>query len=333
MLLTKEIEIRVTSHTIKHYRNLGYECNFGDIIIVKVEDLPPKSHAIVDVQCDYCGADLKKVYNKYVSQTDNGNLKCACKNCIKYKAKETMQKLYGVDNIFQSENFKEDMKIYCLSTYGVENFHQVEDIKKKTVRTNIERYGVPTPMQNEQIKQKVWQTVYDRYGVQYPSQSAKIREKTFESYYKNGTQKVSIQQDYLHNLYGGELNYPISHYSADICLLDDKIDIEYDGGGHNLQVKIGNITDKDFLQKEIIRFNTIKTQGYKTIKIISSKDKLPSDEILIKMLFQAKEYFNTTNHTWVEYNIDTSLMRNAEYKEGVFFDYGELRSIKRELSA
>ena len=49
------------------------------------------------------------------------------------------------------------------------------------------------------------------------------------------------------------------------------------------------------------------------------------------MLEQAKQYFNTTNHTWVAYDIDTSLVRNAENKEGVFFDFGELRKIKNRV--
>ena len=62
--------------------------------------------------------------------------------------------------------------------------------------------------------------------------------------------------------------------------------------------------------------------------IISSKDYLPSDTILLEMLEQARTYFTTTSHTWIEYNIDTSTMRNAENKDGIYFDYGDLRKIK-----
>ena len=94
---------------------------------------------------------------------------------------------------------------------------------------------------------------------------------------------------------------------------------------------MGKETQEEFNQKEIIRNNIIKRAGYKQITIISSKDFLPSDKILLKMLEQAKQYFNTTNHTWVVYDIDTSLVRNAENKEGVFFDFGELRKIKNQV--
>ena len=65
------------------------------------------------------------------------------------------------------------------------------------------------------------------------------------------------------------------------------------------------------------------------MRIISLKDKLPSDEILLQMLSEAKQYFfDYPNHSWIEFNIDTSTVRNAEQKDGVFFDYGKLRKIK-----
>ena len=64
------------------------------------------------------------------------------------------------------------------------------------------------------------------------------------------------------------------------------------------------------------------------MRIISTSDLLPSDTILLQMLTKAKEYFSTyPQHSWYEFNIDTSLVYNAEHKEGVFFDYGELRKI------
>jgi hypothetical protein len=74
----------------------------------------------------------------------------------------------------------------------------------------------------------------------------------------------------------------------------------------------------------------LKKEGYKQMRIVSTSDLLPSDEILLQMLAQTKEYFSTyPQHSWYEFNIDTSLVRNAEQKEGVFFDFGELRKIKK----
>jgi hypothetical protein len=62
--------------------------------------------------------------------------------------------------------------------------------------------------------------------------------------------------------------------------------------------------------------------------IISSKDKLPSDEILLQMLDKAVNYFNSTTHSWIEFDIDNFTYRNAQ--EGtVSYDYGKLRKIKK----
>lgn len=65
------------------------------------------------------------------------------------------------------------------------------------------------------------------------------------------------------------------------------------------------------------------------MRIISIHDRLPSNATLFQMLKQTKEYFfKYPQHSWIEFNIDSSIVRNAEYKDGVYYDYGELRIIK-----
>ena len=195
--------------------------------------------------------------------------------------------------------------------------------------TYVKNLGVDSPAKLKEVREKMINTSLKRYGVKNPMQSPEIRAKVNETLCKNGTQKTSRQQLYLHNLYGGELNYPISYYSADICFPEEKLVIEYDGGGHYLRVTLGRLTQEEFDQKEIVRNNIIKREGYKQMRIISSTDLLPSDTILLQMLTQAKEYFsNYSKRSWIEFNIDTSTVRNAEQKDGVFFDYGDLRRIK-----
>ena len=64
------------------------------------------------------------------------------------------------------------------------------------------------------------------------------------------------------------------------------------------------------------------------MRIISQKDWCPSDEILLQMLDFARNYFSTTNHTWIEFDIDAGTYCNAEHKDGEPYDFGELRKIK-----
>lgn len=268
---------------------------------------------------------------------------------VKDKMAQTNYERYGVSHYSKTKEYKEKYKNTMMNRYGVEYSFQSEELYKKSINTCIERYGddyrnkiiknslntfyektgYKYPSQSPDIKEKKKITNIKHRGVTCPFQSSEIKEKSAKTLYENSSQKTSKQQLYLHTLYGGELNFPVSYYSIDICLLKESIAIEYNGGGHDLGVKTGRETQEEFKQKELIRNNIIKRAGYKQITIISSKDFLPSDEILLKMLEQAKQYFNITKHTWVEYNIDTSLMRNAENKEGVFFDFGELRKIKK----
>ena len=57
---------------------------------------------------------------------------------------------------------------------------------------------------------------------------------------------TSKQQLYIHSLLGGELNYCTGKCFLDIAFLDEKIYLEYDGGGHDLSVKLGNMSKEEF---------------------------------------------------------------------------------------
>ena len=331
MLLTKEIEIIPSGASIKYYKDLGYDAKYHVPLVVKIDDLPKGSGEIVDVLCDFCKKNVVKLmYTDYVRRLEKYG-DSACINCKPIKTQRNNLMKYGYKSPSCTKEIKEKIMQTNIERYGYPCSLQNKKIRQNAIDTCNKHYGVDYSIQSKEIYNKTIDSLERNYGVRQPSQSPIIRKKIAETFYKNSSQKTSSQQSYLHKLYGGELNYPISHMNADICLIEEKIDIEYNGGGHNLNVKMGKVTQEAFNQKEIIRNNIIKRAGYKQITIISSKDFLPSDKILLNMLEQAKQYFYTTDHTWVEYNIDTSLMRNAENKEGVFFDFGELRKVKNQV--
>lgn len=251
------------------------------------------------------------------------------------QSKDVLEKLqntnierYGYYCSFMNEVVREKFKSNLKEKHGITHPHQLQEVQDKYNHTIKEKYGVDNISCLDEVKEKKRKSSQEKYGVDYTLQSDEIRKQIAITLKKNQTQKTSKQQIYLNNVYGGELNYPIARFSADILLKDDMIDVEYNGGGHDLCVKIGSMTQEEFDRKEFKRSFIVKKMGYKQICIISSKDKLPSDTILLQMLDQAKEYFNTTEHTWIEYNIDTSTMRNAENKDGIYYNFGELRKIK-----
>ena len=358
MLLTKEVETTINPKTYRHYKELGYEFErVGDTITVKVEDLPNGSNIRIDVMCDYCNEPYSIIYNKYYKKMKSDIPKCCCENCwnlkleeynilkygvenvscldeIKEKKKKTLLEHYGVEYPFQSEELYSHMGDVLQERYGTRNCMQSKEIRQKVENTMLEKYGFKNPNQVPEIREKINKTNIERYGGISPICSEDVKLKCRESMYKNSTVSTSTQQMGIYNIIKSkypqtELNYPIGKkFSGDIVI--DNIDFEVDYGGHNLSVKLGEITQDDFDKNQMIRDKIVKSCGYKVIRLIADNTrKIPSDEILLKILEQSKEYFNTTNHTWVEYNIDTSLMRNAENKEGIFFNFGELRKIKK----
>lgn len=347
MLLTKEVEVRLNGFNVKYYEGLGYEIpmrkptkntrqvmhkdmvyDLGNYITVKTEDLQPNSKVAVDVLCDYCKEEIVSVpYYSYIKRLKNVD-KFACKNCASIKLKEVVQKTYGVDSTSQLQEVKQKMIDTNIKKYGVEYYAQTKECREKMRNTTMERYGVENASQLKSVKDKMKRTSMERYGVDSPSKSPQVREKMVRTLYENSSQKASKQQRYICNMYNGVLNYPIKYYNADIYLSDDNLVVEYDGGGHNLNVVTGRETQEEHDQKEIIRNNIIKREGYKQMTIISSRDLLPSDSILLQMLDDAKRYFaDYPQHSWIEYNIDSSTVRNAENKDGAHYDFGELRKI------
>lgn len=105
MLLTKEVEIGLSSINIKHFENLGYKlpkyyevksCKWkvkrGTKLIVPVDVLPKTSKIKVKVLCDYCienGTEtiIEKQYGNYLRGHKNG--KDSCYKCRGIKVGES----------------------------------------------------------------------------------------------------------------------------------------------------------------------------------------------------------------------------------------------------
>lgn len=270
---------------------------------------------------------------------------------IQNKRTQTFIDRYGVKNPLLTEEIQEKIRQTNLERYGVENVLYNKEIREKRDAILIERYGTLYPLQNEECFEKLRQTNLKRYGVEFIPQleetKQKVRQTNLENcgyeYYlqspeflekwlvKNGSNfvKSSRQQQYLCNLYNGVLNHPFKCFALDIFLPEDKLDIEFDGSGHKMSISLGSISEEEFEKKELYRNVAIKKEGYKQMRIISSHDLLPSDTILFQMLSDAKQYFSLyPNHSWIEFNIDTSTFRNAEVSEGSPYDFGDLRTIK-----
>lgn len=179
----------------------------------------------------------------------------------------------------------------------------------KTEITNLKKYGHKCSLRNEEVLQKSKDTNLKNLGVEYPFQSKSIINKTMESqikkYGKLGRAcNTSSQQIYLNKLFGGKLNHQILPYCVDSFFEKENIILEYDGGGHNLSVKLGKCSKKEFENKELIRMNFLKDLDYKQFHIVSKKDKLPNDYELFNIKNTAFNFL-LNKGVYYSYNLET----------------------------
>lgn len=359
MLITKEVEVTLSSKYFRYYEDLGYdipkELNkygitkyiLGTKITVKVEDLPKGSHAIIEVICDYCLKEdkittIKKSYRSYNSSHDKYVIKNdCCAKCKPIKTKECNLLNYGVEDTFLLKEIQDKQKQTMIEKYGVDHNMKIKEVHNKAIqswldRPNEERQETLNkrnktfeekfgghPMLLDEIKNKIINTNVKKYGVPYVMQNNEIMSKSRKTMYENNKVVCSRQQRYLSNLFGGILNYPISNCSVDIAFPEQKILIEYDGNGHDLCVKLGNNTYQEFKIKEIKRYQFLKSEGWKQIKIISPYDYLPSNEVLVQEFNKALEWFKSDDKGHWHYNINIGKKINDT-------TYGKLRRIKEE---
>lgn len=364
MIVNEFVEVKIHNKNAQYYKDLGYDIplrlspknkyvfDIGNTIQVKPEDLLKGTHTKITARCDVCGNENQISYKDYLKNYNKHNYYC-CMNCASRKRADTLLEHFGVDSPLKSEAIKNKVRNTCVQKYGVEYVTQAKEVKDKIRNTCKERYGFTSIGLVPQIQNKAKETNKKKYGSEYVmgtnyfkekskkfyqkkygesvthcSQVQDVKNKKSKSYYKHNSCKTSSQQYYIHKLYGGELNYSFNSYNFDI-LLNNDIDVEVDFSGHDLCVRIGKMTQEQFDQKEIIRNNQIKRAGYKIIRLISRTDKLPSDEILLRILDISKDYFASTNHTWIEWYFDENKFRNAENLNGSFFDFGDLRRLKK----
>ena len=304
LILPQTVKVRVSKNMCKYYRKKGYKFErSGDIIEVNVLDLPKGSATKVKIICDICGKEKEICYGDVVKNNEENKLiTCASISCMNKKCENTCMKKYKVKYALQSKEIRDKGIQTLKEKYGedITNVFQATEVKEKIKNTNEERYGHACTLRNEEIQKKAFKTLRSN----------------------GNTIHCSRQQTYLANLLNGEVNVPLTGYWADIILKDKKIDLEYDGGGHTLCITRNQCTEEQFNQKEREREIKIYERGYKTIRIISKKDKLPSDEVILNLI----KKFANFDFKVIRIDIDEGTI-NIDYKEKLNYEFGELREI------
>jgi hypothetical protein len=135
MIISREINVKITESNYNYYDNLGYDVYISEQIIIPVELLPKGSHYKIKCKCDGCGVEKDVIYKNYLKY-DNKWGDYFCRKCSEKKRKNTLRKNYGVDYPIQNKEVLEKMKSTLVSKYGVDNIsknkkNDNEKIKRK----------------------------------------------------------------------------------------------------------------------------------------------------------------------------------------------------------
>ena len=229
---------------------------------------------------------------------------------IRQKVRNTNLERYGTEFPSQTEEIKEKVRATNRAKYGADYYTQTSESKERFARTCIEKYGVSSPFQSDLVKEKIKETCLERYGFANPSSSPVVRQKVTKTKYENSSQTSSRQQKYLHDILGGELNYSFGRYFIDIAFPDKKVAVEYNGSGHDLSVRLGQITPSKFIQNETYRKKQLYADAWRLITWISHSDKLPPSEQVVALHNFAMSLLQERH--WVEIDLDNNFIRTSQ---------------------
>jgi len=107
------------------------------------------------MRCLCCG-NYTSLISTTIGFRDFCSRKCVTNSdIVKGKIKNTINKKWGSDTIFESEFFKKKSKETLLKNWGVDNISKNENIKKKKEYSMISNFGVKFNSQREDIKKKI----------------------------------------------------------------------------------------------------------------------------------------------------------------------------------
>lgn len=86
LVKNQKIEVKWNKQNRKHYEDLGYVfTKTGDSFYVSPEELTNGSHAIIEVECDYCGKIVKPKWKDYLKSKGDTY---SCQSCRQKKTRD-----------------------------------------------------------------------------------------------------------------------------------------------------------------------------------------------------------------------------------------------------
>lgn len=135
------------------------------------------------------------------------------------KRNKTVKDVYGVDNVFQNKNVKEQIAKTNLEKYGVQNPSSSDDIKAKIVKTNLSKYGVESFTQTTDFA-KYHKSSYVYDGIKFDSSW----ELIFYIYQVDHNNKIIRNDKKLEYEYNGKKHFYFPDFNVNGKLYEIKGD-------------------------------------------------------------------------------------------------------------
>lgn len=188
MLITKFVDIKISSRTYKYYKELGYLFfKNGDSINVDVNHLTKGSKIKVNCKCTFCHVEKYIHWKDYIKYISLHNF-YSCYKCCYEKIKITNNIKYNKNNTFEVDIFKEKSKNTLLKNIGYSHPMFSDTIKKKVYQTCYERHGYYFYMQVENNRQLIKNKCLEEFGVDHISKYPPFQEKKKIKRIEKGTQ-------------------------------------------------------------------------------------------------------------------------------------------------
>jgi hypothetical protein len=120
MILTREINIKISESNFSYYENLGYDVIIGEELIIPVELLSKGSQVKIKCKCDKCGTEKEVIFKNYVKY-DNIWGQYFCRKCSEKKRKDSLIENHGCEYPLQNKKIMSKYKKTIIKKYGVDN--------------------------------------------------------------------------------------------------------------------------------------------------------------------------------------------------------------------
>jgi len=270
MIIDENVKIKMNGKHISYYRNLGYICNVGDILLVDIKDIPKSSSVRINALCFICNNIKNTNYLSYRKSLERGYYSCSQK-CSREKVKKTNIEKYGVEAPAKSKEVLEKMLKTTNDRYGVDNIMFLESAKKKLKETNLIKYGYESATKNQDTLNKMIKTNVERYGVENCSKLDRIKEKKrniFEKKY--GVSCPFLIKDVFNRTQSKNLKVPRCLYSDDLYY-QGTYELDFLNDNNNLNIKNGPTIKYVFNGNEINYFPDFYLPDYNLIVEIKSQ--------------------------------------------------------------